>query len=147
MKQFHNRNFRRRNAWRSICRRWSDCSLFLCALVMFINACMCGNEVRSSAVAPDGRHVAVLFQRDCGATTGDNLELSLVQATERPQGGGNTFIVDAPARDSIATGSLVSLVTVHWISASALQVRYDRRLRVFRQETQVDGIAVSYLPQ
>jgi len=34
---------------------------------------MCGNEIYSVVVSPNKKHKAVLFQRDCGATTGFSL--------------------------------------------------------------------------
>lgn len=61
-------------------------------------------------------------------------------------GGGNAFIVDAPARDWTEAARRASLVTVQRLSVSALQVRYDRRLQVFRQEATVNGMTVTYLP-
>lgn len=118
----------------------------ICGLALFISACGCQNELQDSVPAPDGRHVAVLFQRNCGATTGDNLELSLIRSAGMPHGDGNAFIADAPARDSAGMVAMVSLVKLQWLSTRALQVSYDRRLRVFRQETRVEGITVSYRP-
>ncbi|HWG53435.1 MAG TPA: hypothetical protein VN677_09055 [Gemmatimonadaceae bacterium] len=48
----------------------------------------------------------------------------MVRFTGQLQGGGNAFIVDAPARDWTEAARRASLVTVQRLSAWALQVRY-----------------------
>ena len=39
---------------------------------------LCGNEIFQEKLEPNGRFKAVLFQRDCGSTTGFNTQISLV---------------------------------------------------------------------
>jgi hypothetical protein len=56
---------------------------------------MCGNEVLRSVPSPDGRVKAVIFERDCGATTGYSGQVSLLAATAAlPNEGGDTFVAD-----------------------------------------------------
>jgi hypothetical protein len=39
----------------------------------------CANEVLSQTVSPDAKMKAVVFQRDCGATTGFSTQVSIIQ--------------------------------------------------------------------
>ena len=39
---------------------------------------MCGNEIFQEASSPDNSYKAVVFQRDCGATTGFSTQVSIL---------------------------------------------------------------------
>ncbi len=43
---------------------------------------MCGNQVESEIWAPDRANKVVVFQRDCGATTGFSTQLSILASGE-----------------------------------------------------------------
>jgi hypothetical protein len=62
----------------------------------------CGNSVISRADAPDGRHMAIMFQRACGATTAFSTHISVLEPRAEPPGGGNAFRADT---DHGAAGS------------------------------------------
>ena len=94
----------------------------------------CSNEIASSLVSPDGDHTAIVFNRNCGATTGFNTQLSVVAShAALPDDGGNVLIAD----DTIE-------LKVSWISASELSIRGLNGAKIFKQEKQVGGVAVSY---
>jgi hypothetical protein len=42
--------------------------LLLCLIILSVG-CTCGNQVLTEQDSPDGRYVAALFERNCGATT------------------------------------------------------------------------------
>lgn len=44
--------------------------------------------------SPDGQREAVMFQRDCGATTGYSTQISVLDHGETQVGGGNAFRAD-----------------------------------------------------
>src|SRR5688572_11020252 len=57
---------------------------------------MCRNEVLAELPAPDNRNRAVVFQRDCGATTGFSTQVSVLRGSRRlPNEGGNVFVADS----------------------------------------------------
>src|SRR5689334_1844736 len=57
---------------------------------------MCGNREVERVPSPDGTLEAVLFQRDCGATTDFSTQVSIVPTGERlADQGGNAFVADA----------------------------------------------------
>ena len=87
------------------------------AAVLFrtLIAGMCGNEIFSESVSPKGNLKAVVFQRDCGATTGFSTQVSILDANQQLRNeSGNIFTVDGHPNDV--------QVVVRWLGASKLQV-------------------------
>ena len=104
----------------------------------------CENEVVTRLEAPDGKHDAVLFQRDCGATTGFSTQISILAAGEVPDWGGNVFIAD-DGRRKVALGSWQGpWAQMRWQSANALVVRYAERSRIFEQDQSVAGVHIKF---
>ncbi len=64
--------------------------------VLFLSGCSdaCSNSVVARANSPDGLHSAVMFQRDCGATTGFSTQVSVLEHGKEASGGGNAFRAD-----------------------------------------------------
>lgn len=94
----------------------------------------CGSEIASTIESPRGGHVAVIFNRNCGATTGFNTQLSvLAKGDAVPKEAGNTFIAD---------GSLA--LRVRWVSESELVVAGFQGATIFKQEKLTNGVVVSY---
>jgi hypothetical protein len=115
---------------------------FVTALVLPLVACLdpCRNTVLSEVTAPGERRRAVVFERDCGATTDFSTHVSVLNATEvLPRSIGNTFIADSDH------GTVKDVkVSVRWASSNHLVVSYPTRARIFRQEVRVGDIVVSY---
>ena len=105
-------------------------------ILVALNGCDagCGNEVASAIESPLGSHIAVIFNRNCGATTGFNTQLSvLAKGDAVPNEAGNTFIAD---------GSLA--LRARWVSESELVVAGYQGAKIFKQEKLANGVAVSY---
>jgi hypothetical protein len=104
----------------------------------------CDNEVLSEVPAPDTQHRAVLFQRDCGATTGLSRHVSVLRGSRRlPDTAGNAFVADT---DPVSADSGISpFVAVRWIDHAHLQVLSDTRARVLTMDSLVDGIQIRFL--
>lgn len=104
----------------------------------------CQNIVASRIPSPDGKHVAVLFQRDCGATTGFSTQISVLDASDDRSGSGNTFIADddhGAARVGNWDGSWAE---TKWLSADRLLVRYAAKSRLFKQNERVSEVSIIY---
>jgi hypothetical protein len=111
-----------------------------------VGACSdtCRNDVVSTAEAPTGTLRAVLFQRDCGSTTGFSSQVSLTEGTRSPSGGGNVFIADTDhgAAKSAPWGG--PWVELRWLSPDDLLIRYDGKARVFTQSGSTLGVNITY---
>ncbi|MDF0488331.1 hypothetical protein PX554_09330 [Sphingomonas sp. H39-1-10] len=104
----------------------------------------CQNAVATRSASPDGNHVAVLFQRDCGATTGFSTQISILDADDKPSGGGNAFVADddhGAARVGEWEGSWADM---KWLSPKHLLIRYAAKSRLFKQRARVSGVNITY---
>lgn len=56
---------------------------------------MCGNTEVSTTHIPGTEYKVVVFQRDCGATTGDSTQASIIKTSQKLKNeGGNIFSAD-----------------------------------------------------
>jgi hypothetical protein len=106
---------------------------------------MCGNEPVAEYRSPDGVYKVVVFQRDCGATTGFSTQASLIPTDDGlPESSGNLFIADTDHGKAPAASWGGPELEVEWQSPQRLLLRYDHRARVFVSEPRVEGIDVRY---
>lgn len=104
----------------------------------------CQDTVASSSLSPNGALAAVLFQRDCGATTGFSTQISILQPDDKPTGGGNVFIADdnhGAARVGSWDGSWAEAT---WLASDHLLIRYAAKSRLFKRSDSVSGVKISY---
>ena len=104
----------------------------------------CINLVESRTLAPDGRHEVVLFGRDCGATTDISTHISVLAPGGPLSGAGNTFRADGNHGAAPAGVWGGPWTEVQWLASDRLLIRHVAAARVFAQDTDVSGIAVSY---
>jgi hypothetical protein len=104
----------------------------------------CKNRTVSTAAVPAGDLKAVLFQRDCGATTGFSSQVSLTGANEATSGVGNAFVADTDHGVAQAASWGGPWVELRWVSPQKLLIRYDAKARVFTQNATVSGVTVTY---
>jgi hypothetical protein len=117
---------------------WKICGI--AAVLLNLVGCLdpCGNRILSETEGGSKR--AVVFERDCGATTDFSTQVSILNANESaPPEAGNVFIADS---DHGAVTNLV--VSVRWDSPDHLVVVFPARARVFQQQVQVSGVNISY---
>jgi hypothetical protein len=93
----------------------------------------CGNKVLQVVVAPDGRHRAFVYRRDCGATTGFSTQVSVEAGASSLPGEPDPVLVlgDEP-------------VFVTWSGPDRLLISYRRGARPTAQESRRDGVRISY---
>jgi len=106
----------------------------------------CANEVLSRATSPDGKRVAVVFERDCGATTDFSTQVSILplNKTFGKSEPGNTFICDSDhGQAPVGPGGGPEL-NVQWVGEHDLKITCHRRARVFRKEEWFDGVSITY---
>lgn len=111
----------------------------------FGGAALCRNEPVAAYPSPDGATKVVVFQRDCGATTGFSTQASLIQGSEDfPNDGGNLFIADT--NHGAAPGAPwggPSLV-VRWDGPRRIVLEHHPDARIFKAEKDLDGVAITY---
>jgi len=114
----------------------------------------CGNEVLASVTSPDGGVVAVVFQRDCGATTDFSTQVSAVpsgakfleqptvfRATQK----GNVFIADRGGSRPDGWEGGGPWAQASWSTQpDTLIIKYDPGARVFVKQSSALGRNVKY---
>ena len=115
------------------------------ALLSAIANDMCANEPLWELPSPDGKVRAVVFQRDCGATTGLSTQISVIRVGEAlPNRGGNLFVADTDHGRAPAGVGGGPEVRVTWIGDRALRISHHRDARVFRADRAASGVAAEY---
>ena len=106
----------------------------------------CGDEVVQHEPSPYGRGTAVVFVRDCGATTAYATQVAVIGRTVATTRDRNVVFVadhDHGAAPSGPAGG--PEVRVRWIDAGHLEVAHHPRARTFRKETEHGGIRLTYV--
>lgn len=105
----------------------------------------CGNEEVSRVPSPDGMHALVVFERNCGATTGANTQVSFLGARDHlPPVPGSIFIADTDHGAAPAAPWGGPDVQIQWTSNTQVTVSYHRAARVFRSVTSHSGVEIFY---
>ncbi len=114
----------------------------LAVSLLWLSSCRdgCVNDVLSESLSPDGSKRAVLFLRDCGATTDFSWQVSILGSKETlPNDPGNVIVLDS---DHGAVHEMK--VEVQWKGSDNLIVSYSDRARIFHQLTMMRGVRISY---
>ena len=116
--------------------------------VLVVSGCtdVCENTEVKREMSGDGKHVAVMYQRDCGATTGFSTQISIIAKNEKLSGGGNTYVADSDHGLAFPGEWGGPWADMQWLSPQHLQVRYADRSRMFEQDDSVSGVRITYLP-
>ena len=122
-------------------------SIIVGGLIIWSMPDLCGNYIGKEVLSPDSKWKAVVFERDCGATTDFSTQISLINGNQSlPHGSsGNVFTADS-GRDKVRVDVKGILpIDLNWESNNTLVVRYPARARVFTQVLQYKGVALRYV--
>ena len=98
---------------------------------MYSAGSMCGNEVFEEVNSPSLEFKAVIFQRDCGATTAFSTQVSVLSGTEvLPNESGNVFIIDGHPDDT--------QLEISWASDSELNISKNLNGSEFKAEKSIE---------
>lgn len=115
------------------------------ALDAFFNG-GCGSTEITRLPAPDGRHDAVLFEHNCGATTDFATHVSILPAGAPPgDAPGNDFA--AGPGDGVRADWGGPPVDVRWATDGALVITYGASAEVFTAVDMVDGVAARIMTE
>ena len=109
------------------------------AAVGLLSACGdagCKNAPTDEATSPGGSYRAVVFQRDCGATTAATTQVALIAASDSlPNAVGNIMVSDDPFPAHVT-----------WRGSNELVIRYDRAARISKRVPKKGPVSVTYVP-
>lgn len=106
---------------------------------------MCGNDVIEVFPSPDGAKKVVVFQRDCGATTGFSTQASLLSSSEALSNTpGNVFAADTNHGAAASGPGGGPALGVAWRSGEVIAISYHRAARVSKAEEEVGGVRFTY---
>jgi hypothetical protein len=99
---------------------------------------LCANEVLQTGLSPDGRLKAVVFERDCGATTDFSTQVSVLPAGEKlPNDGGNVFTADCDHGAAPSGPGGGPRVDIAWTGARSLIIWHHPKARFFGAEKRI----------
>jgi hypothetical protein len=105
----------------------------------------CRNEIVSESNSPGNAMKYVVFQRDCGATTGFSTQISLLDGDQDMDNeAGNLFVADTNHGEAPAGTGGGPEVRISWLSKEKLQIHYHPAARIIRAEKGFKGISVNY---
>ena len=90
-------------------------------------------DVIQEVVSPNGKYVAYVFEANGGATSKFTYRLSILKNGKKLKAGdvGNTFIT-------------YDEFDVEWVEDDTLKVNNISSIYIFKQETKIDDVSVSY---
>jgi hypothetical protein len=101
------------------------------------DALHCDVAIKQHIVSPHHRRVLVVFEKNCGATTPFNTQVSIATPT-RP------FSPDAfPSFLSLKEQHALA---IRWLDDETVQIEIPAGVEVFRQEHHTNGVTVLYRP-
>ena len=108
-------------------------------------AAACTNRILTAVVSPDGRYKAVVFERDCGATTDYSTQVSVLAASdELGRDGSNIFVADTAGGKAPSGPRGGPQVRRAWKADEELFVGHHSAARIFRKEDRYRGVVVLY---
>ena len=119
-------------------------ALPVATLTLMLGSCgvSCRTEVVESVRSPDESREAVMFFRDCGATTVFSTQISIIETGEPLSISGNAFRADdnhGAARTAIWGGPWAEM---QWLASDRSLIRYAANSRLFEQDDPVSGVAI-----
>lgn len=104
------------------------CLIVFAGGLMYLFQGMCGNYIHKTIASPEATLKAVIFQRDCGATTGFSTQISILSVNEKlGDDSGNIFSSNGHPEDSAPK--------VTWVSEQELSINKRSAVQVYNQET------------
>ncbi len=98
---------------------------------------MCSNEVFRQVDSPDKKHKAVVFQRDCGATTGFSTQITVHKLNEYLENeAGNVLIAKGHPNESG--------FELAWLNSTTLQIKNTKNAKQYKNEVKIGSVAVQY---
>ena len=106
---------------------------------------MCENEIVEELQAPNKKFKAVIFIRDCGATTGYSTQVSILESSDQlGNHPGNTFILSDKIGNGLSFDKGGAKIKVMWSDDHSLKVYFDKETEFTRQIEELEEINIIY---
>lgn len=109
---------------------------------------MCAQTIIDQTPSPNGRHKAVVFQIDCGASSDFNSQVTVMPGdaavspqVELPK---SFFVADTNHGQAPEGKEHGPEVRLQWITDRQLVIQHHERAHIIRAETAADEVQVSY---
>lgn len=107
----------------------------------------CGNSPLLEVPSPSGDWKVVVFERNCGATTGFSTQVSVIKAgTSLPNEGGNLFVADTNHNAAPSGPGGGPAVRVTWVAPSNIRIEHHPLARLIKAQPSYSGIRIDYVP-
>jgi hypothetical protein len=110
------------------------CASYLSYVLIRISENMCKSEIISTTPSPDASINAVVFERDCGATTNYTTEVALVHSEESPFSDDGDVVLIVSGRQNL---------NIKWKNGNNITITIPKYLELIRSEFGANGIMVS----
>jgi len=133
-------------AWRYFMRRRVLGFLISAGCILLSFGCdVCNNRMVREIPSPNGSKRAVLFERDCGATTDFSTQVSILPVGKKlGTSAGNTFVADSNHGIVSVDSQSVIAVDIAWKNDQEIEITYPTRARTFLKASEFQGIRIVY---
>jgi hypothetical protein len=118
------------------------------AFVNYVGRGLCDTTVVDQVSSPSKSFKAVIFQLDCGATTGFNSQVVIVSGDKTVSSNGalpdSFFVADSDRNDIPASKGGGPELRLTWTSDANLQIQHHELARIFRADTSSKGVGINY---
>lgn len=124
-------------------------TIYILTIGLILNSCVslynCENGLIDEYPNPSKTQKAILFYRDCGATTSKSLQLSLIPTNDKL----SSKLVGNVLTSEFDSGSVIPLKTteiiqVNWINDTSLIISLYNGLKTFVKKTESNGVKITY---
>jgi Family of unknown function (DUF5412) len=106
---------------------------------------ICRNQILSESFSPDQTYRVVVFQRDCGATTGFSTQVSVLKVMEiLPNESGNLFIADTDHGKAPSGMGGGPEVKISWVGSRSVHLTHHKNARIFFSNLHVLEVSATY---
>ncbi len=106
---------------------------------------LCGNDLIYSVSNYNGSKEALVFVRNCGATTDYSIHVSILSLDDGiPRESGNTFIADSDHGKAPTAERNALQLKIEWTARETVTIIHSSDARVFKSETSVGDVSVVY---
>ncbi len=127
---------------------------FLCCFIVLLGAALdqsitglCGESIINKITSPNGKFEAVIFERNCGATTAFSTHVAIVRndsSLQQEQKRRSFFVADCDRGKAPAGPEGGPEVRLRWISNNQLEIQRHELARVIRALSMSKGIMIEY---